>query len=121
MTSPGTRVMAWAAAWQSRNPDQVAALYACDATHASAVVTQLFPEAKASVLKGRDQIREYASRGMARFTTLRFEILSVLESDTGAAVEYLRHSNLDTDQPTHVLELIEWDRERIKSVRVFHF
>jgi nuclear transport factor 2 (NTF2) superfamily protein len=121
MSSPSTRVMAWAAAWESRNPDKVAALYARDATHASAVVSQLYPEAKASVLKGRDQIREYANRGVARFTTLRFEILSVVESDTGAAVEYLRHSNLDPDQPAHVLELIEWERERIKSVRVFHF
>ena len=121
MSSPSTRVLAWQAAWESRNPDKVAALYARDATHASAVVTQLYPEAKASVLKGRDQIREYAGRGFARFTTLRLEILSVVESDTGAAVEYLRHSNLDIDKPAHVLELIEWERERIKSVRVFHF
>jgi len=121
MTTASTRVMAWAAAWESRNPDKVAALYARDATHASAVVRQIFPEAQASVLKGRGQIREYASRGMARFTTLRFEILSVVESDTGAAVEYLRHSNIDADQPAHVLELMEWERERIKSVRVFHF
>jgi hypothetical protein len=44
-----------------------------------------------------------------------------VESDTGAAVEYLRHSNIDADQPAHVLELMEWERERIKSVRVFHF
>jgi hypothetical protein len=121
MASPSTRVMAWAAAWESHNPDKVAALYAREATHASAVVSQVYPEAQASVLRGRDQIREYASRGMARFTTLRFEILSVVESDTSAAVEYLRHSNLDADKPAHVLELIEWERERIKSVRVFHF
>ena len=51
MSSPSTRVMAWAAAWESRNPDKVAALYSRDATHASAVVSQLYPEAKASVLK----------------------------------------------------------------------
>lgn len=113
--------MAWKAAWESRDPDKVAKLYARDATHASAVVSQLYPEAKAAVLSGRDQIREYARRGMARFTTLRFEIISVVESDTSAAVEYHRHSNIDGDQPAHVLELIEWDRERIKSVRVFHF
>jgi nuclear transport factor 2 (NTF2) superfamily protein len=121
MASSSTRVLAWAAAWESRNPDKVAALYARDATHASAVVSQLYPEVQASVLKGRDQIREYARRGMDRFTTLRFEIVSVVETDSSAAVEYLRHSNLDTDKPKHVLELIEWDRERIKSVRVFHF
>ncbi len=121
MASPSTRVLAWAAAWESRNPDKVAALYSRDATHASAVVSQLYPEAQASILKGRDQVREYARRGMERFTTLRFEIVSVVETDSSAAVEYLRHSNLDADKPKHVLELIEWDRERIKSVRVFHF
>ena len=121
MASPSIRVLAWQAAWESRNPDKVAALYARDATHASAVVTQLYPEAKAAVLKGRDEIREYAQRGVARFTTLRFEILSVVESETSAAVEYLRHSNIDTARPAHVLELIDWERERIKSVRVFHF
>jgi nuclear transport factor 2 (NTF2) superfamily protein len=121
MPTPSTRVLAWQAAWESGNPDKVAALYARDATHASAVVSQLYPEAQASVLKGRDQIREYARRGLARFTTLRFEIASVVETESSAAVEYLRHSNIDSDQPAHVLELIEWDRERIKSVRVFHF
>jgi nuclear transport factor 2 (NTF2) superfamily protein len=121
MSSASTRVLVWQAAWESRNPDKVAALYSRDATHASAVVSQLYPEAKASVLKGRDQIREYARRGVERFTTLRFEILSLVESDTSAAIEYLRHSNLDKDHPAHVLELIEWERERIKSVRVFHF
>ncbi len=78
MSSPSTRVLAWAAAWESRNPDKVAALYAREATHASAVVSQLYPEARASMLKGRDQIREYARRGMDRFTTLRFEIVSVV-------------------------------------------
>jgi nuclear transport factor 2 (NTF2) superfamily protein len=121
MASPSTRVLAWQAAWESRNPDKVAALYARDSTHASAVVNQVYPEADAAVLKGRDQIREYARRGMALFTTLRFEIVSVVETGDSAAVEYLRHSNLDIDKPSHVLELIEWDRERIKSVRVFHF
>ena len=121
MASPSARVLAWQSAWESRNPDKVAALYAREATHASAVVSRLYPEASASVLKGRDQIREYARRGMALFTSLRFEILSVVENADSAAVEYLRHSNLDTDQPSHVLELLEWDRERIKSVRVFHF
>ena len=120
MVSPSARVMAWAAAWESGNPDKLAALYARDATHASAYVSHLYPEANASVLKGRDQVREYARRGMARFTSLRFEIVSVVESENSAAVEYLRHSALDTE-PKHVLELIEWERERIKSVRVFHF
>lgn len=118
--NPSRRVLAWQAAWESRDPDKVAALYAGNATHASAVVTQLYPEIKASVLKGREQVREYARRGFARFTHLRFELLTVVESDSAAAVEYLRHSNIDADQPKHVMELLEWDGELVRACRVFH-
>jgi hypothetical protein len=46
---------------------------------------------------------------------------TMARGDAGAAVEYLGHSNIDPDKSAHVLELIEWEREQIKSVRVFHF
>jgi nuclear transport factor 2 (NTF2) superfamily protein len=117
---PSRRVLAWQAAWESRDPEKVAALYADNATHASAVVSQIYPEIKSSVLKGRDQIREYARHGFARFTHLRFELLTVVESDSAAAVEYLRHSNIEPDKPKHVMELLEWDGELIRACRVFH-
>jgi hypothetical protein len=115
------RVEAWRAAWESRDPERVVALYAPTATHASALVPRLYPEAGGHVLRGTEQIREYAERGLARFTSLRFEILTATESGERAAVEYRRLSNVDGDHPAHVLELIAWAGERIVAVRVFHF
>ena len=53
--------MAWAAAWESCNPDKVAALYARDATHASAVVK--------SALSGGAKLR--CSKGATRFANTR--------------------------------------------------
>ncbi len=73
------------------------------------------------VLRGRHEIAVYARRGLARFTELRFEILTVTESGDRAAVEYRRSSNIDGANKPHVLELIEWRGDLISAVRVFHF
>src|SRR5215472_6506315 len=115
------RVMAWKSAWESRDPARVVSLYARDATHASAKVAALRPELGRSELRGHAEIEEYAATAFGRFSWLRFDLLSVTESSDRAAVEYLRHSNLDADNPSHVLELIEWCEGLISAVRVFHF
>ena len=115
------RVEAWKSAWESRDAAAVAALYAPDATHESALIAQIYPELGRLVLRGRHEIAVYARRGLARFTELRFEILTVTESDDRAAVEYRRHSDVDGARQPHVLELIEWRGDLISAVRVFHF
>ena len=115
------RVVAWKNAWESRDPTQVVSLYARDASHASAKVAALRPELGRSELRGHPEIEEYAATAFRRFTWLRFELLTVTESSNRAAVEYLRHSNLDGDNPSHVLELLEWREGLINAVRVFHF
>jgi len=115
------RVVAWKNAWESRDPTQVVSLYARDASHASAKVAALRPELGRSELRGHAEIEEYAATAFRRFTWLRFELLTVTESSDRAAVEYLRHSNLDGDNPSHVLELLEWREGLINAVRVFHF
>lgn len=115
------RVLRWKAAWESRDPNVVAALYADDATHASALVPHLYPEVDGAVLHGVEQVREYARRGLARFSNLEFRLATVVEDATRSAVEYRRHSNVDGDHPAHVLELLEWRGERLATVRVFHF
>jgi hypothetical protein len=121
MHSPSARVEAWKSAWESRNPATVAALYAPDATHESALIARIYPELGRTVLRGRHEIAVYARRGLARFTELRFEIVTVTEAGDRAAVEYRRQSNVDGDKPAHVLELIEWRGDLISAVRVFHF
>jgi hypothetical protein len=115
------RVLDWKAAWESRDPARVIALYGPEATHASAKVAALRPELGRSELKGHAELEEYAQIAFNRFTWLCFDLLTLTESGDRAAVEYLRHSNLDTDQPAHVLELIEWRDAVISTVRVFHF
>jgi ketosteroid isomerase-like protein len=116
-----SRVEAWKSAWESRDAAAVAALYAPDATHESALIAQIYPELGRFVLRGRHEIAVYARRGLARFTELRFEFLTVTESGDRAAVEYWRHSNVDGANPKRVLELIEWRGDLISAVRVFHF
>ena len=116
------RVLAWKHAWESRDPARVVALYAPNATHASAKVAALRPDLGRSELHGHNEIEEYARTAFTRFKKLDFELLTVTESGNRAAVEYLRHSDIDGDQPAHVLELIEWgDGGLMSAVRVFHF
>jgi len=115
------RVVAWKNAWESRPPARVVSLYAGDATHASAKVAALRPEQGRSYLRGHAEIEEYAAAALGRFKWLRFDLLTVTESGDRAAIEYLRHSNLDADNPSHVLELLEWREGLIGAARVFHF
>jgi ketosteroid isomerase-like protein len=115
------RVEAWKAAWESRDAASVVALYTRDATHESALVAKVYPELGRTSLQGHHEIGVYARRGLARYSELSFEILSVTEAGDRAAVEYRRHSNLDGGNPAHVLELIEWRDAFIIKVRVFHF
>ncbi|HYL58598.1 MAG TPA: nuclear transport factor 2 family protein [Candidatus Acidoferrales bacterium] len=121
MAEVSARVEAWKLAWESRDAARVAALYAPDSTHESALVPQIYPELGRTTLHGPAEITEYARRGLARYRELRFAIISVVESGDRAAVEYRRHSNLDGANPKHVMELIEWRGDLIAAVRVFHF
>lgn len=121
MEQVSERVARWKATWESRNVDAIVRMYRPDATHESALVAQFYPQAGGTALRGADQIRAYFSNGLARFTDLRFELVSVTEAAARAAIEYRRHSNVDGANPAHVLELVEWDGALIRAVRVFHF
>jgi ketosteroid isomerase-like protein len=121
MPTSSTRVEAWKSAWESRDAARIVALYTRDATHQSARIAEIYPELGRLSLQGHHEIAVYARRGLARYTELNFEILTVTESGDRAAVEYRRHSNLDGAKPAHVLELIEWRDALISAVRVFHF
>ena len=115
------RVDGWKTAWESRDVERIVALYAPDATHASALVPRFLPEADGAVCRGRAQIAEYFRRALGRYRELRFELATVTEDATRSAVEYHRHSDVDGANPKHVLELLEWTDGRLSAVRVFHF
>jgi len=115
------RVETWRAAWESRDVERIVALYAPDATHASALVPRFLPAAGGTVCRGREQIADYFRRALARFRELRFELVTVTEDAARSAVEYRRHSDVDGTNPAHVLELLEWQDGLLCAVRVFHF
>src|SRR5262245_46909771 len=114
------RVERWTATWESRDPEAVVAMYAPDATHASGLVAERWPELGRTTLRGHAEIREYVRRGLARFAWLRFDVQTVTETPERSVVEYLRHSDVDGERPRHVLELLEWDGPLLRAVRVFH-
>lgn len=115
-----TRVDTWKAAWESRDVERIVALYAPDATHASALVPRFLPEAGDAVCRGREQIAAYFRRALGRYRELRFELLTVTEDADRSAVEYRRNSDVDGANPKHVLELLEWKDGLLSAVRVFH-
>lgn len=115
------QVEKWKAAWESLDAEKVAAMRAPSARHQSAWIDRLYPELGRAELRGRDEIREYARRVFTRFTQIGFEILTVVEDATHAAVEYRRHSNVDGANPAYVLELLEWSGDVRTSVLVSIF
>lgn len=118
MTS--ARVLRWREAWHSVAAERVAALYAAHGTHDSAKVAAAMPEfGGRTALSGRDEIRAYAAKAFARVGWLRFEFLNVVESETLSAMEYLRTSGVDA-MPHRVVEILEWDGDLLKAVRVYH-
>lgn len=118
MTSP--RVLRWREAWHSGDAERVAALYAEGGTHDSAKVAAAMPELGGrTALSGRDEIRAYATKAFERVHWLRFEFLNVVESQTLSAMEYLRTSGIDAT-PHRVVEILEWDGDLLKAVRVYH-
>lgn len=114
------RVLKWRAAWQSGDAERVAALYAIDGTHDSAKVAAAMPEFDGrSALRGRDEIRAYATKAFARVGWLRFEFIHVVENETLSAMEYSRTTGNDA-MPHRVVEILEWDGDLLKAVRVYH-
>ena len=114
------RVTRWKTAWESSDVERIVALYDAKCRHESSLVPRLYPEARGNVIEGVKALREYVVRGVSWFTGVRHEIVSVVEDGERSAIEYLRHSDLDGSSPAHVLELLEWNGDRIRSAVVFH-
>lgn len=113
-------VLRWQAAWTALDPDRVAALYAENGTHMSAVVTERMgvPD---GTLRGREQVRAYAAASAKRLKSFRADILDVVTDGSRAAVEYWRIIDGDEAHPKRVVEILEWRDGEITACRVFHF
>jgi hypothetical protein len=113
-------VQRWKAAWESGDPDAVAALYGPASTHDSAKVAAAMPElGGATRLTGSAQLRLYAERAFARVGRLSFALLSVVAGDGVVAVEYERTSS-NEPTPKRVVEILEWRGDIILATRVYH-
>lgn len=121
---PPMMVLKWQSAWQSLDPETVAALYAPDGTHMSDGVVKRMGRLD-GMLCGPDEIRAYALASVAQMQSFRIDILDVIsQTDTGggrAAVEYWRVVNGDEASRKRVVEILEWTDNRISACRVFHF
>lgn len=119
-SAASARVLAWRLAWHSGDAERVAALYAIDGTHDSAKVAAAMPELGGrTALRGRDEIRTYATKAFARVGWLRFEFVNLVESETLSAMEYWRTAGNDPT-PHRVVEILEWNGDLLKAVRVYH-
>lgn len=110
----------WQQAWASLDPDRVAALYAENGTHMSAVVRERMGVADGK-LTGREEIHAYAKAAAGRFKSFEAAIINVIAENDRASVEYWRVLNGDTENRTRVIEILEWQGDEITACRVFHF
>ena len=115
------RVRRWQAAWESLDPDQVLALYRADATHASGAVRSIMPGRTDGMLRGLPEISAYARGVCQRVQSLDFALTRVTEIGTRSFVEYRRTMNGDADKQVGVLEVLDWDGDKLAAVRVYHF
>lgn len=113
-------VLRWREAWQSLDADRIAALYATDATHMSAVVTERMGRADGT-LRGVDEIRAYASVSASKLKSFRADFINIIQEEGRAAMEYWRIINGNETGRTRVVEILEWHDDKITACRVFHF
>jgi hypothetical protein len=117
------RVARWRRAWSSGDAAEVVALYADGATHASPKVAGAMPELARSELRGAAEIERYARRAFARIGTLRVTVLNIASGPSIDFVEYLAAytaPELEAGARQRVVEVLEWQGERLASVRVYH-
>jgi NADP-dependent 3-hydroxy acid dehydrogenase YdfG len=105
----------WLDAWNAHDLTRIMALYADGARHTSARVRAL--GGSNDNLEGREAIRDYFRRGLAKYPSLKFDPISVSTGPRTVAIEYMRHG-VDETEPT--LELLETDsRGLIAHSRVY--
>lgn len=87
----------WAAAWNSHDLDRILAHYADDVVFCSPVAERLLGD---GVMRGREALRAYWSRGLKVIPDLRFQVVDVRSSVDAVVIEY---RNQDGVEATEVL------------------
>lgn len=89
MTAPAAAALAraWIAAWNSRDLEQVLALYDDEVEMASAGIIRLGLDAS-GCLKGKDLLHTYWSRALQGLPDLHFELLDAAASPDSIIIRY---------------------------------
>ena len=107
----------WLDAWERRDVDTLAGLYAVDARHTSPKLRTL-RTATGGFLMGRDEIRAWFAHAMQRLPGLRYVPLALTADDARVCMEYRRENPGEAD--LLVAEVLEIRDGRIVASRVFH-
>ena len=77
----------WVAAWNAHDLDAIIVLYGDDVEFRSPFVVKRLGDPR-GLLRGKDAVREYFSRGLAALPHLRFELRNALVGVDSVAIYY---------------------------------
>ncbi|WP_236518642.1 nuclear transport factor 2 family protein [Sandaracinus amylolyticus] len=101
----------WLDAFNARDVDAMAALYADDATHTS-------PKIREGRIVGRDALRAWWRGALERTPSLRYELVGIAASEDRVALEYVRH--VDGEPAMSVCNVFDVADGRFVASRVYH-
>jgi ketosteroid isomerase-like protein len=77
----------WVAAWNSHDLERILSHYTDDFEMASPIIVQLMGE-PSGTLKGKQAVREYWAKALARLPDLRFELIDVYVGAESVVIHY---------------------------------
>ncbi|HEX2280233.1 MAG TPA: nuclear transport factor 2 family protein [Thermomicrobiales bacterium] len=105
---------AWIAAWNRHDLDTILDLYANDVVSVSPLVVSRLGIPDGTV-RGKEQLRDYFSRGLQPGSQLHFTLQRVLIGVDGIAIYYTRHDG------SHSVDIMTLDSAgKIQTARVYH-
>jgi len=119
MPSPSNRqiALAWFAAFNAHDLEQLLALYADHAPHYSPKLKARRPETGGFV-QGKAALRAWWKDAFDRLPGLHYEVLKLTSDDMQVFMEYIRH--VDGEEDLRVGEVLEIAEGKIVASRVYH-
>ena len=77
----------WVAAWNAHDLERILSHYTDDFEMSSPVIVEFMGE-PSGTLKGKQAVRDYWSRALARFPDLHFELVDVYVGASSAVIHY---------------------------------
>ena len=107
----------WLTCFETKNIDDLVALYAEDARHTSPKLQTLQPESGGFIV-GREALRKWWMEAFKRLPHLRYVEQTLTADGSRVFLEYLRVVPGEPDIP--VAEVLEVDGGLIRASRVYH-